>query len=375
MISQKWRAEDSGVIRRVEAVDLFKFLVLFFMIEGHLFRTFLLPSIRMEPWFRIHELLHGMVAPGFLFSAGFGAFLSFHNKREQSIRLNRSFFARLRRVLFVVWMGFWIHLPAVSLRKTYDLVRTGKATDFLRSDILQCIGTGLVLFLLLTVMLKKEKWIVLFSAFSCLAFFLLPGVVRKIDAHFLIKPFLDHELSNFPLFPWAGFLFLGVVTAFVFSILRREVFFRMCLLGGAAIFPWFFFYKNPGFFKAELTFSGNLNKLGGVLLLLWLSDRIARRWKGKAVAVLMRAAKESLFVYGLHLFIIFGSIFGKGLKPAFENSLTLLSAIGLFLLLQAFVFTLALAYGFIKERKQPLWRWGFNVFWAGFFIFFIIRRW
>ena len=375
MFWSKWKSGYAGIIRRVEAIDLFKFWVLFFMVEGHLFRTYLLPSFRQQEWFLLHEVLHGMVAPGFLFSAGFGAFLSYYNKREQATRLNRSFFSRLRRVLFVVWMGYWIHLPALSLRGTIASIRAGMTGDFFRTDILQCIGIGLILFLLMTLLLKREKLIVLISAIFCLGFFLLPAVVKKIDIHFLINPYLNHEISNFPLFPWAGFLFLGVLAAYAYSILRREIFFRICLIFGAAIFPWYFFFKSETFIKAELTLSGNLNKLGGVLVLLWFSERIVRLGKGKAVTLMARAGKESLFVYVLHLFIIFGSVFSPGLKPLLENTLTVPQAVGLFLLLQAIVFALSLVYGYLKEKRQPVWRWGFNAFWAGFFILFAIKRW
>jgi uncharacterized membrane protein len=375
MFWSKWKSGYTGIIRRVEAIDLFKFWVLFFMIEGHLFRTYLLPAIRQQSWFEIHEVLHGMVAPGFLFSAGFGAFLSFYNKREQATRLNRAFFDRLRRVLFVVWMGYWIHLPALSLRGTITLIRAGKEGDFFRTDILQCIGIGLIIFLLMTLLLKKERWIALFSFIFCLVFFLIPNVVKKIEIPYLLNPYLHHELSNFPLFPWAGFLFLGVLAAYAYSVLQREIFFRFCLIFGAAIFPWYFFFKSEAFIKAELTLAGNLNKLGGVLLLLWFSERIVCRWKGKTITLMTRAGKESLFVYVLHLFIIFGSVFSPGLQPLLENTMTLPQATGLFLLLQTIVFGLSLTYGYLKDKKKPVWRWGFNAFWAGFFILFALKRW
>jgi fucose 4-O-acetylase-like acetyltransferase len=200
-------------------------------------------------------------------------------------------------------------------------------------------------------------------------------VVKKIEIPYLLNPYLHHELSNFPLFPWAGFLFLGVLAAYAYSVLRREIFFRFCLIFGAAIFPWYFFFKSETFIKAELTLTGNLNKLGGVLLLLWFSERIVCRWKGKTITLMTRAGKESLFVYVLHLFIIFGSVFSPGLQPLLENTMTLPQATGLFLLLQTIVFGLSLTYGYLKDKKKPVWRWSFNAFWAGFFILFALKRW
>jgi len=43
-----WKAEGAGLIQRVEALDLFRFFVLFFMIQGHLLRAYLLPSLRQS---------------------------------------------------------------------------------------------------------------------------------------------------------------------------------------------------------------------------------------------------------------------------------------------------------------------------------------
>ena len=41
----EWKNANAGPVARVEAVDLFRFFVLFFMIQGHLFRAYLLPGV------------------------------------------------------------------------------------------------------------------------------------------------------------------------------------------------------------------------------------------------------------------------------------------------------------------------------------------
>jgi len=368
-----WKAEGAGLIRRVEAVDLFRFFVLFFMIQGHLFRAYLLPAIRQEQWYKVHEVFHGFVAPGFLFTAGFAAFLSFHNKWQNYIHLDRAFFKRLRRILFVIAVGYWIHLPFLSLRKTLQFVSQGKANDFLRADILQCIGVGLLLFTLLAVLLKNEKIVVLFSALAGALFFLLPDTVRQIRLHPVIDPYFNYDISVFPVFPWVGFLCIGIVTAYIYSLLKKEIFFKALLFLGVLFFPWFFFQSSKFYFKAELTFAGNLNKTGGVFLLLWLSDWLMRRWGGRFLEILKKAGSESLFVYVLHLFVIFNSVFRPGLKSLFENSLNVPQALLLFFIIQLAVFACSLLYNYVKERKPFVWRLGFNVFWAVFLLMFALR--
>ncbi len=370
---KNWQNEMTGPIKRVEAVDLFRFLVLFFMIQGHLFRAYLLPAIRLEPWYKLHEVLHGLVAPGFLFSAGFAAFLSFTNKRQNYIHLDRAFFKRLRRILFVIAVGYWIHLPFFSLRKTLRYISLGQAGEFFKVDILQCIGVGLLLFTILAVVLKNEKVVVLFSALAGALFFLLPETVRHLHLHPAVDPYFDYGVSFFPIFPWAGFLFSGIIAAYFYTLLKKEIFFNLLLLLGILFFPWFFLTSSHVYFKAELTLSGNLNKIAGVFLLLWLADWLLRKFKGPLTAGLIKAGTESLFVYVLHLFIIFNSIFGFGLKPYFQNSLRVPQALFMFLAIALLVFAVALSYNWLKEKRPFAWRIAFNVFWIIFLLLFAIK--
>jgi uncharacterized membrane protein len=370
---KNWRNETVGVIQRVDAVDLFRFFVLFFMIQGHLFRAYLLPAIRLEHWYKLHETLHGLVAPGFLFSAGFAAFLSFHNKRQNYIHFDRAFFKRLRRILFVIAIGYWIHLPFFSLRKTLRFVSQGQAGEFLKTDILQCIGVGLLLFTFFAVALKNEKIVAAISVLAGALFFLLPETVKTIHLHPAVDSYFNYNVSTFPIFPWAGFLFVGVIAAYAYVLLKKEIFFRSILVLGIVFFPWFFFKSSQVYFKAELTLTGNLNKIAGVFLLLWLSDWLLRRCQGPLTSVLIKAGTESLFIYVLHLFVIFNSIFGFGLKPVFQNSLHVPQALLLFLAIALVVFVLALGYNWLKEKRPFAWRVVFNIFWVAFLLLFAIK--
>jgi len=370
---KSWKNETAGLIKRVEAVDLFRFLVLFFMIQGHLFRTYLLPSIRQTHWYYVHEALHGLVASGFLFLAGFTAFLSFHNKRQNYIHLDRAFLKRLQRILFVIAIGYWIHLPFFSLRKTLHQISLGQAGEFFKVDILQCIGVGLLLFMIFAIVLKNEKVVVLFSVLAGALFFLLPETVKNIHLHRAIDPYFNYNVSLFPIFPWAGFLFIGVITAYVYALLKKEIFFKLLLVLGIIIFPWSFLQSSQVYFKAELTLTGNLNKTGGVFMFLWLADWLLRKFKGQLTAILIKAGTESLFVYVLHLFIIFNSIFDFGLKPYFQDSLHVPQALLLFLAIQLLVFTISFFYNWLKEKQVFIWRIIFYVFWIVFILMFAIK--
>jgi acyltransferase len=367
--------QGQSMIKRVEAIDIFKFFVLFFMIQGHLFRAYLLESIRQSNVFLVHEVLHGIVAPGFLFASGFAAFLSYRNKKEQYITMGKSFFTRIRRILFVIWLGYWIHLPFFSLIKSYKEISKGVVVESIKIDILQCIGISLLVFTLIAILAKKEKVIVALSALAMLLFFALPSVTHTFRMWYIIDPYFDYNVSLFPLFPWAGFLFLGVLAAYFYTILEKDLFFKILLIVGVLLFPWFFFHDKPFFVKAELVFTGVLNKIGGVFLLLWLANWTASRFKSsKTISIMKKAAKESLFVYILHLFIIFNFFSVKGLESVFNNRLTTFEALGVFLVIQAVVFASSLLYNYLKEKKHRMWKILFYIFWGGFFLVFIIRQ-
>jgi hypothetical protein len=163
------------------------------------------------------------------------------------------------------------------------------------------------------------------------------------------------------------------VAAFLYSLLKKEVFFKLLLILGVLFFPWFFLNSSALSFKAELTLTGNLNKAGGIFLLLCLCDWLLRKSGGGFLDILKKAGTESLFVYVLHLFIIFNSVFRPGLKSIYENSLNVPQALLLFFVLQLAVFAASLFYNTVKEKLPLLWRLGFNVFWAVFLLLFALR--
>ncbi len=361
------------VIKRIEAVDLFKFLVLFFMIQGHLFRAYLLEPIRLTSWFHIHEILHGIVAPGFLFLSGFSVFLSYYNKKKEYMSLGKAFFVRIRRALFVIWIGYWLHIPYLSLRKSYHEISRGVLIEFLKVDILQCIGVGVLLFTLIAVLVKREKIIVSISVLFSLLFFLLPPVMKDVRIWYVIDPYFSHEMSLFSLFPWAGFLFLGVVGAYFYTQIKKQLYFLILLVIGVVGFPWVFIINDPLGRKSELTLVGNLNKVAGICLLFYIAYWVVGRFRGKVIDIMKKSAKESLFVYVLHLFIIFNFLSIPGLQYIFNNALNVYEALGMFIVVQAIVFACSFFYCYLKEKRHKIWRILFYIFWGGFFIIFILR--
>jgi uncharacterized membrane protein len=360
---------------RVEALDLFKFLILVFMIQGHLFRAYLFEPVRQAEWYRIHEILHGAAAAAFLFAAGFAAFLSYLRKQEQYIRPGKAFLRRLARILFVIWCSIWMRLPFFSLRKTLAFYKQKGLAPLFTSDILMCIGVSLLLFVGLALVLKKVRAVALASLGVGLVFFLLPRIVYDLHISPLLDPFLDYRLSPFPLFPWSGFLFLGVVCAYCYEYLfkHKERFFKILVVAGLIMVPWYFFYNTPGFHRTEWTLPGNLNKTGVVFLLFWLAYWLGKHFKGRMTELMTKAGHETLFVYILHIYILYHSIYHHGLNVYFSNSLSVPEALVLLFIVLFAVFLPALWYHTLKTKYPSIYRYIFYGFWLLFAVIFISR--
>lgn len=361
--------------QRLQALDLFKFFILVFMIQGHLFRAYLLEGIRQTTWFRYHEIIHGAAAPAFLFAAGFAAFLSFHRKQEQYTALNKVFWRRVGRILFIVWCSVWLRLPYFSLRKSIDYYQKKGWSTLFQSDILMCIAVSLLLFVALAVVLKKS-WAVAGASLAVgLIFFLLPQVVHDLRLASWLDPFLDCRLSPFPLFPWAGYLFLGVVCAYLYIYVFKDTrrYFLAMALTGLLILPWYFWYHTEGFHRTEWTLQGNMNKTGFVFLLFCLAYGVCALWKGRRLQVLKRAGQETLFVYILHLFVLYRNTFFGGIYVHFKGALGVGEALAVLTGVLLAVFLPALLYSRIKEKYPDHWRKLFYAFWLGYLLLFILR--
>src|SRR5262247_338566 len=97
------------------------------MVQGHVCDTLLTPLARAAPWYVFQTIFHGSTAPGFLFASGLVAGLP---RAPLSLRAS---WRRGRRLLFVLGVGYALHLPYLSLWKTLSA-----STPQQRADTLSC---------------------------------------------------------------------------------------------------------------------------------------------------------------------------------------------------------------------------------------------
>lgn len=353
-------------------IDLYRSAVILLMLEGHIFRALLSLEYQQTEWFRIHEIFHGISAPAFLFGAGLTFIISTRTRWEDFHHWGAPLKRRLNRLIFIIFLGLAIHLPYFSFRK---IILEGTREDLLQlfqCDVLACIGLGLLALHGLLFFFKKEShfYFLVFFATACIS--LLTPFVWDIDFLALFPPplaqlFNSAHGSPFPLFPFVGFLFAGVIVSWEFVVAvekKREHQFmkHLMMLGfGSAIagllldllpiqiYPTYnFWYTSPNYF---------LIRIGALMVtvsLFWfISNKMTQRHP-----LLTLLGRESLFVYVLHLPLLYGSAINPeyNLSNMIGVSLTPLQAAGFSVAFIAAMFGLAYSWNLLKNKALPLLR-------------------
>ena len=289
-IPQKKRA-------RVEWLDLFRGAAVLAMIETHVVNTFLAPGLREAAWFGWLEWSNGLVAPAFLFIAGYA--LGMGGRVEKS----GGFARKAKRLGGVAALGYALHFPWMEIGpgRWAEALRTGSQVD-----VLQCLAAALCCVLAVQALCGglAEKWrsagrLAMLSALAAGTVLLAPVSAHWSGGPVPFAAFLnDHTGSLFPLFPWAAFVFAGALAG-MFSAQRAG-----WLLVAAAVVKGCALLADDGVFSAlSPAFFGA--RLAWVLALAALCRGIAWVWTPRGV---LFAGRESLVMYAGHLLIIAWSV-------------------------------------------------------------------
>jgi hypothetical protein len=185
--------------KRIVTFDWLRGLAVVFMIQCHAL-VLLLESTRTEPLFKWLVKLDGLVAPSFIFSAGFSLALVQARGAASGGRWSRvkKTGRRLFEVLAVATLVNWMWFPVFRQPKW-----------LWRLDILHCIGLSLLLALpLLAWLAPKPRVLSGVSLALALAVFGVSPLLEKSAGGW------DWMLNQttgavFPLLPWAGYVYLG----------------------------------------------------------------------------------------------------------------------------------------------------------------------
>jgi hypothetical protein len=316
---------------RIEAIDLVRVLAMALMIEGHTLDALLHPIYQQAGWYHLWLFCRGFTAPTFMMLSGFSFALATIKRWDHHLSLNNVVLRRLRRFAFFILLGYAMHVPVSSLRHLGTLDRQAWQS-WLQVDVLQCIGMTLLLLQLLVWIARTPARFARMSFTSALALVAFsPAIWASGWSSHLplgISGYLDGSIGSlFPLLPWAAYLFFGAALGWLYVQRYRpdsSTFALLLLtagivgiLGGQALEKpaiallgeRLFWSTSPSLFLIRASFVVVL--LGGMLSV--------RPFASFSSSTIRSLAQESLFVYFLHVCLLYGSIWNAGLRERFSG--------------------------------------------------------
>ncbi len=367
---------------RYDFVDFLRGIAMTVMIEVHIFNALLVNGLKTGTWFTVLNFVNGLVAPAFIFISGFAFTFSFAGISETG-RIN---FIRKKtpRILLIILAGYTVHLPAFTLQGFRYVAGERGLKEFYNVDVLQCIGTGLILLMLIAVVSKTAFSYRIIVSLTGAAIVIFSPLVWTVDFTSVLPGFFAsyfNELngSYFPIFPWLGFMFAGSLTASIYSEAKereKEFLKKTGLLGivlalsGLAVL--YFLEQSPGFSIRPNQFFF-IERLGVIFILLYVCRILCDR-KGPLKNILLKVSRESLGVYWLHLLLIYKPFFaGKSLNDLFFGRLEISACLLITFIMIMTMFLFAYCWSALKRSFPLAFKRGFMGTVAVLMMVFLIK--
>jgi len=336
------------------------------MIETHVVNALILPSIKEEPFHKVLTFINGLVAPTFLFCAGFAFAISLHRKRDHFSFVSRHYWRYLFRLLFILVVGYSLHLPFFSLSRLRELHDPQTWLPFFQADILQTISVSLFMAALVAAFVRSEAAVFRTIGALALIFIFAAPVVREADLGAFpawLTPYLTMQVkTQFPLFPWAAFLLGGAVVGMLFirsaeksrarGFMKSMLWISLAVTAASllaellpvTIYPHHDFWKgSPEFFFV---------RFGIVLIALWGLWQYEQKYPQAGSSPVSLFGQESLLVYVVHLLVVYGYTYEYSFIRMFGPTLRYPQTFGLFAALALAMYALAYGWHSIKRWNR-----------------------
>jgi len=377
----------STVKQRHLFIDLLRFTAVIVMLQGHTFDALLSPAVKHASFFFIHDFFHGFVAPMFLFASGVAFGVSTIRKWEIHLRFDRAVLKRIGRFLGLIIIGYALHLPFFSLPKILHNSTPTEVAGMLQVDALHCIAVTLLAVQLGVMVVRTPRRLALTAAaltgaivaFGPVIWSLpLAGVMPLAVASY----FNADNHSWFPLVPYSAFVLGGICYAYLFlqakerqrvkRFMERGVVAGMAAIAVAVLIanipvtlypPHDFWKVNPAVIMARF----------GFLLIAASSLYFAEEMIRVPPRLPAVMGSESLFIYIVHLVIIYGSVLNNGLAAYYGGSLSIGQAFLAFLVVFAAMSVFAYGWHTLKTKHKG-WALFVRIAIVWLLVFYFISR-
>ncbi|MGB0681018.1 MAG: heparan-alpha-glucosaminide N-acetyltransferase domain-containing protein, partial [Polyangiales bacterium] len=331
---------------RWRAIDLLRFVAVLLMVQGHAFSALVSDGVRQAHWFRYHRYVHGFTAPLFFFASGLAFMVATWRKWPAHTAWGPVVQQRLGRYGWLLFIGYMLHLPGLRFSPLFGQDAAQAWRAFTQVDALHHIGMTLILAELSILVLRRRRWTVsLWAGVGLAAVLAGPWVWRWPAAQHLPLPLAAYANADtgslFPLVPWCGFVFAGMLTArayqglegrldarawalpwatLAFALLLLWLARRLQLSGVNPFGPHNYWKTSPIFFLTRYAYV--LLALGGLSAgEAWLSARRTGAPPSWAARQVQQVGQETLVIYVVHLLVLYGSPVNPGLWRLYRHSL------------------------------------------------------
>jgi uncharacterized membrane protein len=339
-----------------------------FMVMGHSIDSVLSRELRTTEGFILYDAVRGFTAPIFLFVSGYAYIVATEKRWSEFRTFSKPVLQRLMKVALLFVIGYALHFPFFSLNKILHQSGPQELAQFFQVDVLHCVGASLLMLQLMLFAAPTRREFALSVAVIATGIVVLAPLIWRIDFAPLVSPFLSPyfnqmQPSIFPLFPFAAFMFSGVVVGHFYLEAKEkrteDTFVRDLLLFAVVavalgidfdLLPWSLYPEHdywktsPNWFLVRV----------GIVTLITGAFYYVRRLPAVLEKNLITLGQASLLIYPVHLLIVYGSAANFGLMQHVGQTLAAHQAVlvGLIVLTAMLLFTYAWNY-FRKNFHIP----------------------
>ncbi|HXG00485.1 MAG TPA: acyltransferase [Bacteroidota bacterium] len=355
-------------LKRIHFLDVMRGFAVVVMVMGHSIDAVLSRELRATDWFRVYDTFRGFTAPMFLFVSGFAYAVATLKRWDDFRTFSAPLLKRLRRIGLLFLIGYALHFPYFSFGRIVHEAKADQLAQMFQADILHCVAASLLILHVLILLTPSRRVFARILTAIAGGVVLVSPIVWNIDFAPIVSPVLSpyfnqSQLSIFPLFPFAAFLFTGVVVGLLFLEARERkaesrFVTRLSWTALAAIVigitfdlvpvqvypPHDFWKSSPSWFAIRV----------GIVALVSMGFYKLRSLPDSAVRLLTMLGQASLLVYAVHLMIAYGSPINHGLMQEVGQTLAAHLAFAVGLTVLACMIVLTYLWHYIRtEHRLP----------------------
>ena len=297
-------------------LDWARGIAVLIMIEAHVLDAWTLRSERSTVAFGYLNILGGFAAPLFLWLAGVSLVLAAEQGRLKHGDRGGAGRALMRRGLEIFILAFVFRAQSFIVSPGNPLV------SLLRVDILNIMGPSMVAAALLWWWGGGARRAAVLCGVAATAIALSAPVVRGATWLPLLPPAVQWYIppagnhSTFTLFPWAGFVFAGAAYGALLALperaVERRTLARLALAGGIIAAACYYASYRPSIYAASSFWTTSPTYFGlrvGVMMAAMAAFHALQPLSSAVpgpFTVLGRLGRDSLFVYWIHVELVYG---------------------------------------------------------------------